>query len=98
MDHIGSPQRLEPASLLRGRRCYNHSSAQRPGELQRENGDASRTLGQDRIPHHRARLGIEPAIDAVLPGEPQHALAIKARRVEVGVAPLLRPNFDQILN
>ena len=38
---------------------------------------------------HRARLGIEPPVDAVLPREPDHALAIENRRVQVCVAPLL---------
>ena len=37
-----------------------------------------------------AHFGIGPTIDAVLPGEPEHALAIKARGVKVGVAPFLR--------
>src|ERR1700740_2772953 len=38
---------------------------------------------------HPAGFWIEPAIDAILPGEPQHALVINTRRVEVGVPPLL---------
>ena len=38
---------------------------------------------------HRARLGIEPPVDAVLPREPDHALAIENRRVQICAAPLL---------
>src|SRR5688500_6608912 len=33
---------------------------------------------------HRAGLGIERSVDAVLPGEPQDAVLAEARRVEVG--------------
>jgi hypothetical protein len=35
-----------------------------------------------------------PAIDAVPPGEPEHALAIKGCSVQVGVAPLFGKRFS----
>src|ERR1700732_2032815 len=56
----------------------------------RRGGDAVGAGAARRVEYrHRACFGIEPTIDAVLPGEPEHALAIKARGVEVGVAPFL---------
>jgi len=43
-----------------------------------------------RIEHcHCACFGIESAIDTVLPGAPEHALAIEGCSVEIGVAPFL---------
>src|SRR5208337_2118077 len=43
-----------------------------------------------RIEHrHCACFGIESTIDTVLPGEPEHALAIEGCNVEINVAPLL---------
>src|SRR5262249_19812842 len=51
-----------------------------------------------RVPHlHIARLRVEPAVDADLPGEPNPASAVEGRRVEVyGWHPLWRkwPHLD----
>src|SRR5215469_11183518 len=56
----------------------------------RRGGDTVRAGAPRGVEHrHRARFGIEAAVDAVLSREPEHALAIKSGRVEVGVAPLL---------
>src|SRR5215472_71327 len=56
----------------------------------RRGGDTVRPGAPRGVEHrHCARFGVEPAIDSVLPGEPEHALAIKSCRVEVCVAPLL---------
>src|SRR5215469_2481950 len=54
----------------------------------RRRGDAVGAGAARRVEHrHHPRSGIEPAIDAVLPGEPKHVLSIKAGRVKVGLAP-----------
>ena len=56
----------------------------------RRGGNTVGTGAARRVEHrHRAGFGIESAIDAVLPGKPDHALAIKGCSVEVGVAPPL---------
>src|SRR5580704_2256202 len=53
-------------------------------------GDAVRTGASWCIEYrHRARFGIEPATDAILPGEPEHLPAVKGGCVEVSVAPVL---------
>src|SRR3984893_16827196 len=50
VDHVGIPQRLEPLGLLRGRGCRNYPSTLDPGQLQRKDRDASRTLGENCTP------------------------------------------------
>jgi hypothetical protein len=56
----------------------------------RRDGDAVEAAAAPRIKYrYRARSGSGAAIGAGLTREPEHALAIKACRVEVGVAPLL---------
>ena len=71
------------AEIVAGERGEEHLAVRR-------GGDAVGASAARRVEYRQsARFGIEPTIDAVLPGEPEHALAIKARGVEVGVAPFL---------
>src|SRR5262249_30462723 len=57
-----------------------------PHGVRRCGGDAVGTGAARRLPHlHLLALGIEAADDAALTGEPQHALLVEHRRVEVGV-------------
>jgi hypothetical protein len=49
VDHVGSPQRLEPLGLLGARSRRDHPSAQNPGELQRKDRNTPGTLDQDGI-------------------------------------------------
>src|SRR5713101_8186557 len=53
-------------------------------------GDTVGAGAARRVEHrHSACFGIESAIDTVLPGEPEHALAIEGCSVEIGIAPFL---------
>src|SRR5204863_8969496 len=62
--------RIDLAQIVAGERGEEHSPT---GVVAMRRGRAAW-----RVEHsHRARLGIESAVDTGLPGEPQHALAIQ---------------------
>ena len=63
---------IDLAEIVAGERGKEHLAI-------RGGGDAIGPGAARRIKHcHRARFGIKPAVDAFLPGEPEHALAIEA--------------------
>ena len=67
VDHVGSPQRLEPFGLLGGRRCRNHPSAQHPGS------DCLRAPIDPRVWRRRdRRAGAQPWQAAGLPRRLPH--------------------------
>src|SRR5262249_22488873 len=82
-DRDGTGFMIDVAEIAAGERCEEHLAIRRRGNA--VGAGAARRV----VHRHRTRFGIEPAIDPVLPGEPENALTIKARRVEVGVPPLL---------
>jgi len=82
-DRDGAGLKIDLAEIVASERGEEHLAVRR-------GGDAVGAGAARRVEYrHSACFGIEPTIDAVLPGEPEHALAIKARGVEVGVAPFL---------
>src|SRR5215472_14260405 len=74
---------IDLTEIAAGERSEEHLAVRRGGNTVRSG--AARGV----VHRHGARFGIEAAVDAVLSGEPEHALAIKSCRIEVGVAPLL---------
>src|SRR3984893_6935671 len=82
-DRDGVGLGIDLAEIIAGERGEEHLAIRRRGDA--VGAGATRCIEH----RHPAGFGIEPALDAILPGEPQHALAIETRRVEVGVPPLL---------